>query len=451
MAISAEGPIRIRGKGRPKNSETAAASLAEILNLLRNEVAQTRQELERASQYGRAVVADRLATLSNLSLIDDTETGTATGGRAPRLVRFNKDRARLIAVALQQSAIGIGLADISGRLLTEHHESADLNASAADTVARIVTLARWLLSRQPESRDLWGISVSAPGPVVTDPGQPFLAATPDFLPGWANSNLVEDLCSAFRTPVWLSSSLKTMTMGEHHGGVGQGHDTMLFVRIGTRIGAGLVSGGKPYHGSAGAVGLIGQLPAHHDAESGTLNYMAGAEMFRRQGLAAAESGQSRQLADILRRTGEVTENDVCQAAQMGDPTATEIVTRSGRLVGGVVATLANMLNPDLIVLAGTVAQSTDILLAAVREAVYGASHPLVTRDLTIVTSRMSGSAGLLGAASVAVEALFAPDTLKEWIYAGTPVKHPKLVEILGEIDRRAEPQSQGDNPPPVEN
>ena len=450
MAISVESPNRIRGKGRPKTSETAAASLAEILNLLRTEVAQTRQELERASQYGRAVVADRLATLSDLSLIDETETGTTTGGRAPRLVRFNKDRARLVVVALQQSAIGIGLADLSGRLLTEHHESADLNAPAADTVSRIVTLTRWLLSRQSELPDLWGISVSAPGPVVSDPSQPFLAATPDFLPGWANSNLVESLCSAFQTPVWLSSSLKTMTMGEHHGGVGQGHDTMLFVRIGTRIGAGLVSGGKPYHGAAGAVGLIGQLPTHHEGESGTLDYMAGAEMFRRQGLAAAEAGQSRQLSDILRRTGEITENDVCQAAQMGDPTATEIVTRSGRLVGGVVATLANMLNPGLIVLAGTVAQSTDILLAAVREAVYGASHPLVTRDLTIVRSQMSGSAGLLGAASVAVEALFATDTLKEWIYAGTPTGHSRLVEVLREIDRRAGPQTPGDTPPPIE-
>ena len=250
--------------------------------------------------------------------------------------------------------------------------------------------------------------------------------------------------------MWLNSSLKTMTMGEHHGGEGRGHETMLFVRIGTRIGAGLVSGGKPYQGAAGAVGLIGQLPVRHGDETGALDTMAGTEMFRRAGLEAAKSNQSPQLSDVFQRTDEITENDVCQAAQMGDTVATEIVSRSGRLVGGVVATLANMLNPDLIVLAGTVAQNNDILLAAVREAVYGASHPLVTRDLNILRSQMSGSAGLLGAASIGAEALFASETLKDWVLLGSPKNHPELARLLNELSKSDATQTGGESPPPME-
>ena len=90
-AETAESP-RTRGKGRPRNSETAGPSLVEILNLIRSERATTRQALERESELGRAVVADRLQLLSDLGLVDESELGLATGGRAPRLVRFSARR-----------------------------------------------------------------------------------------------------------------------------------------------------------------------------------------------------------------------------------------------------------------------------------------------------------------------------------------------------------------------
>ena len=145
--------------------------------------------------------------------------------------------------------------------------------------------------------------------------------------------------------------------------------------------------------------------------------------------AAAQSGRSPSLSAILQRDGEVTVNDVCQAAQISDPACSAILMNSGRLIGGVIAMLTNMLNPQLIVLAGIPAQTNDILLAAVREAVYGASHPLVTRDLKIVRSNMSTSAALLGAATVGVEALFAPMMLRNWLLEGSPSRHPELLGV----------------------
>ena len=451
MAVSeaALKPNRVRGKGRPRTVETAAASLAEILNLVRKQRARTRQELERASQYGRAVIADRLAMLAENRLIDESETGIATGGRAPRIVRFAKDRAMLVVVTLDQSAIGVGLADLSGSLITEHHEATDLGAPSRGIVARVAALVRWIISRQAVATEIWGISISVPGPVVTEQDSPFLDRTPSFLPTWEASGLVEKLVGEFRIPVWINSNIETMTMGELHGGEGQGHNTMLFVRIGKRIGAGFAFGGQPFRGSTGAVGLIGQLPIVQDGVSANLDSLAGTEMFRREGMMAAQSGRSKNLADVLSRAGEITENDVCQAAQLGDPVCTEILTRSGKLVGGVVATLANMLNPELIVLAGTVAQTNDIMLASVREAVYGASHPLVTRDLRILRSQMSGSAALLGAARMGVESLFLQDILKDWIIAGTPKSHVALVHLLEKLDRGEAAEVVGGARPPA--
>ncbi|MCC5975356.1 MAG: ROK family protein [Rubellimicrobium sp.] len=429
MPLAAFDTNQDRPRGRPKSSESAATSLAEVLNLVRSGIATTRQELERYSDFGRSVVADRVALLTELGLVDESESGTATGGRAPRLVRFCPDRGRLMVAMVEQSALGVGLADMSGRLLTEHHEALDTGLDAGATRDRLVALFRWLLSRHGEAPAIWGISIAVPGPVLTVQDSPVLTTTPDFLPGWRDARLVETLIEEFGSPVWMRSGVETMTMGEMRDGQGQGVENLLFVKVGRRIGAGLVSRGRLFRGAGGAVGLIGQLPVTGPEGEGTLDAQAGAAMVERAGRALAVSGESPALADILQRGGEIGVNEVCQVAQMGDPAAMEIVTRSGRLIGQVVATLASMLDPRLIVLAGTLAQTNDIFLAAVRETVYRVSHPLVTRDLRILRSQMGGSAALTGAAWIGTEELFRPDLLKEWVLSGSPRMLPALQAV----------------------
>jgi len=160
-------------------------------------------------------------------------------------------------------------------------------------------------------------------------------------------------------------------------------------------------------------------------------------MIEREGQAAAPDGRSPMLADILRRGGEITAIEVSQTAQMGDPASVAILTESGHLIGQVVATLANALNPELIVLSGSIVQTNDILLAALREAVYGASHPFVTRDLRIIRSQMGSSAGLVGAARVASEHLFASGFLKEWVMQGSPLAHPAFATLHARLSAEA--------------
>lgn len=449
MRIDKSAPNRQKGKGRPRNSEASTASLVAVLNHVRLSEATTRQELERVSEYGRAIIADRLAILSELGLLNESETGVATGGRAPRLVQFTKDYARLVVVTLDQSAIGVGLADLNGKLLMEHHEEINITNKTL-TADRICALINWLmtrLTRQPKTPDLWGISISVPGPVLTNPNTPFLLETPNFLPDWENIGLVETLMQRFKAPVWMHSNVETMTMGELHGGAGIDQQTMLFVKVGQRIGAGLVSNGQPYHGATGAVGLIGQLPVTSGNTTGSLDDMAGASIIKARGIKAAQSGESAYLAEMLERGTSITAIEVCQAAQMGDSVSTEIVMQSGRLIGGVVATLANMLNPQLIVFAGSIAQTNDILLASVRETVYGSSHPLVTRDLLILRSQMSNSAALLGAAVIAVSSLFDPVFLKDWILLGSPTQHPDFVSGLETLNTSTQQADDGPRAP----
>lgn len=430
MSNAASSPAARPTRGRQRNAEAAARSLATVLDLVRTGQAATRQEIERASELGRAIVADRLATLAELGLVDESELGAATGGRAPRLVRFEKDAARILVATLDQTAIGVALADLSGNLLIEHHEAIDLADPPAATVDRLAALFDWLLEKDQHSRPIWGIGISMPGPVQAPPGKRYLSSTPPLLPGWEGYLFVETLLARFGAPVWLRSSVETMAVGELAEGSANRSTEMLFIKVGKRIGAGLVLHGRLYRGANGAAGLIGQLPVELGGRRGSLDALAGSDNIAREGHAAAEDGRSPALSDILHRAGEVTAIDVGQAAQMGDPISMEIMSQSGRMIGHVVASLTSLLNPSLIVLSGSIAQTNDILLAAVREAVYRESHPLVTRDLRIGASQLGSSAGLLGAALVVVEELFDPEALRSWVIRGTPIESPDFAESL---------------------
>ena len=109
--------------------------------------------------------------------------------------------------------------------------------------------------------------------------------------------------------------------------------------------------------------------------------MTGADAVVRQALQAASNGQSPQLAELMQTNGELTVMDVGTAALMGDTYSAELLSKCGRLIGNALASLTNSLNPSLIVVGGTLAQCSDILLASIREAIYRRSHPLVSRDL----------------------------------------------------------------------
>lgn len=427
-----------RGKGRPRNIESAARSLEIILNLVRTGQATTRQQLEQASELGRAVVADRLATLGEARLVDESALATPNGGRAPRLVQFNRDAGRILVATLDQTAIGVGVADLAGRIQLEHHEARDLSMPPEDTTGRLGALFEWLLEKEEGPPPVWGIGISMPGPVQTPDDGAFLSTTPTLLPAWEGYPFVETLLVRFGAPVWLRSSVECMTMGEFRDGNDVGVRNMLFIKVGKRIGAGMVFDGRLYRGAEGAAGLIGQLPIETEGRSGPLEVLAGSDAIAREGLEAARSGASSVLADLMRRNETVGAIDVGQAAQMGDAVPMEILSRSGRLIGQVVAPLANLLNPSLIVLSGSLAQTNDVLLAAVRESVYGASHPLVTRNLKVQSSRMGNSAGLVGAAVVAAEGLFEPDVLRQWVSYGSPLRSQELAAVLVRARARCE-------------
>ncbi len=451
-------PTARRRVGRPTTIESGAASLATILTLVRSGVATTRLDIEREAELGRAVVADRLTTLERLGLIVEGELGPAIGGRAPRNMRFRVEAGAILAAHVDRESLAVGLADLTGALIVEHHEAVDLALGPEAILDRLTTLFLWLLDERGGKGRVWAIGIALPEVALLDANESdaFDIAALDVLKAWRSFDFSTELSLRFGAPCWVRSNTEMMTRGEMRAGAGLGVQDLLCVRLDRSVSAGVVSDGRLRSGAQGLAGLIGHAPTSeggdvvcHCGAKGCLDSIASGEAVAREALAAARDGRSRYLAEILERSSAVTANDVSHGAQLGDALCAELLARSGRLIGESLAPLVNLLNPGAVVLAGALAHSGEIVLAAVREAIYRRSHPLVTRDLRIVRSELGGSAELVGAAGLAVEEIFAVPRLRDWIAIGTPRRQPSFEAFLAQAKARKRKSAPPSASPPA--
>jgi predicted NBD/HSP70 family sugar kinase len=114
------------------------------------------------------------------------------------------------------------------------------------------------------------------------------------------------------------------------------------------------------------------------------------------------------------------------AAEHGDAVSVGLLTRSGRLVGEMLASVVNFFNPSLIVVGGQVAEAADVFLAGVRQSIYERSLPLATRDLRVVRSLHSQVVSVTGSAFTVIDELFSPGVLERWLGEGSPAGRPEL-------------------------
>ena len=223
----------------------------------------------------------------------------------------------------------------------------------------------------------------------------------------------------YGVPVWVDNDVNVMALGELRAGLAIGLENVVFVKIGSGIGLGIIAGGQLQRGVNGCAGDLGHIEFGEVSDvvcrcgkTGCLEAVAGGAALARDGQVAAKTNQSSVLADMLRHKDRIEASDVALAANRGDPVSRDIITRAGELLGRSLAIVVSLLNPSLIVIGGGVANAGDALLAAVRGMVYSHSPALATRDLAIERSSLGDSAGVIGAANMVTGELFSPRHLR---------------------------------------
>ncbi len=390
---------------RPENSQQAR-----LLRLLRDSGPRSRAQLGDAVELSRSRLAVELERLEGLGLVETAGPAASRGGRRSSIVRIARST-RFLGVDIGATSIDVAVTDGELRVLSHEAEPIDIRQGPEVVLRRTLELVGKLRAGDV-SPGFVGAGAGVPGPVSFREGVP---VSPPIMPGWNRFPVRETLAAELGCPVLVDNDVNIMAMGEKHAGIAKSVDDFLFVKIGTGIGCGIVVGGEVYRGVSGSAGDIGHIRVDDDGpicmcgNTGCLEAFFGGAALSRDALGAARSKRSEELARRLADVGTLTAADVADAAAAGDPVAVGMIRDGGRWVGQVLAGLVSFFNPGLVVIGGGVAGIGHILLAEIRGVVYRRSLPLATGNMPIALSELGGEAGVIGAARLISDHVFAVD------------------------------------------
>jgi predicted NBD/HSP70 family sugar kinase len=395
-------------------------SLLRIVNLVRTGEATTRPEIGRVTGLGRGVVTQRVDQAIELGFLADGDFGPSSGGRAPRTLRFRSEQGRIIVCALGALHIRVGIASLDGDIVDDSHEQWDIARGPAETIDKALEMLDDILARHPDV-PVWGVAVGIPGPVDFESGRP---VAPLIMPGWNGFDVRGRFEERFDAPTWVDNDSNLLAFSERSRRPDPALD-LIFCKVGSGIGAGLLSRGRIHRGANGAAGDIGHVRVRDSeivcrcGKVGCLEAEAGGWALVRDAELAVAGGADGPLARQVAEGVRITPELIALAATDGDPLAISLIQRSARLVGEAIAALVNMFNPAVIVVGGAVSSAGEVFLAEVRQRVYELSLPLATRDLSIVRSFGDEKEPLRGGAEMVREQLF-DATFPRWFAEGRP-------------------------------
>jgi predicted NBD/HSP70 family sugar kinase len=377
---------------------TGGVGAGSVLRLIRDGEAVTRADLARRTGLARSTVAQRVDALLAHELVYEAGDSASTGGRPPTVLAFNQGAGVVLAADLGATHARLAVSDLAGSPLAEVALECDIAEGPQAVLERVDGhFAALLEGVGREAADVRGIGMGVPGPVAFADGAP---VNPPIMPGWDGFAIPAWFAGRYACPVLVDNDVNIMAVGEHFA---HWRDTehLLFVKVGTGIGCGIVAGGAIHRGAQGGAGDIGHIPVggHDDVVCGCGN----------TGCLEAVAG-GRALARRLTEAGlpAAGSRDVVRLARAAEPAAVRLVRDAGRSLGHVLANCVNFFNPAVIVIGGDLADAHEQLLAGVREVTYRRSLPLATQHLRTVPSRLGDRAGVVGAAVMVVEHVLAP-------------------------------------------
>lgn len=295
-----------------------------------------------------------------------------------------------IGIDLGGSKIALGLVSPADEILARRRIDTNAAAGLERVVERIADEVEALAATLTSEEAVAAVGVGAPGPLDHIKGELLTLVN---LPGISNSPFRRVLSERLALPVALDHDAKVAALGEFHFGAGRGRDSMIYIVIGTGVGAAIIYQGALLYGEGNSAGECGHMtvdprgrPCHCGSRGCLEAYTGGPAL-------------SRQYAEM---TGDdITGADIAARARSGDVQALQVFTDAGRALGIAIASLAMTLNIETFVIGGSVAKAGDLLLEPARETLPGYAFRAVSERVRVVASELGEHAAILGAAHMA--------------------------------------------------
>jgi len=261
-----------------------------------------------------------------------------------------------------------------------------------------------------------GVGISSPGPL--DPWRGVVLATPNLV-GWSGVPITERVEAALGLPAFLERDTNVAVMAEWRHGAARGANDAVYVTVSTGIGGGIVVNGRPLIGKDGTAGEIGHLtieldgPLCGDGMPGHVEAIGSGKAIAREGRALLERGEAPGLAALAPTIADVDAELVARAADEGDAACQALLSRAWVAIGAMCAGLVNVLNPEVIVLGGSIALHRPELLDAVRAEIDKRAFPIPARRVRIALAQLADDVSLVGLLSIVNDRMTDPSYAKE--------------------------------------
>jgi predicted NBD/HSP70 family sugar kinase len=367
-----------------------------VIRALRDEGQISRAEIARRTGLSRSTVSSLVADLQADGLVvERPEPGSAygvQGGRPPILLSFDASAGAAVGIDFGHSHLRVAVSDLASTILAERKMPMDTDHDAyegLDIAAELVT--ETLADAGVPRSAVIGAGMGLPGPIERNEGTVGSSA---ILPGWIGMTAATEMRSRLEIPVMVDNDANLGALAEAAFGAGREAGDLIYVKVSSGIGAGLILNGRLYRGSAGLAGELGHVLVDPDGIVCRCGNRGCLETVAATGA----------LVDLLRRShGEdLTVEAMLEAAHAGDLGCRRVIHDAGRALGGVIATLLNVLNPELLVVGGDLAAAGDLLLDGVRESVSRAALPETWRGAVVVAGVLGERAQVLGALALVV-------------------------------------------------
>lgn len=350
----------------------------------------TQAELARGTGLSTATVSNIVRDMAVKGVV--TTTPVTSSGRRALLVQLSDTGDIAVGVDFGRRHVRIVLCTLGYEVLAEQELVLPLGYDVAGAIVDASGLLDRMLAEGGHDREsVLSVGIGIPGPIDRRTGTVLQGA---ILPEWVGVNL-RDLENAFRFPVVLDNDANLGALGEVTWGAHRGARNIIFVKIGSGIGAGLILNGLPYYGFLGITGELGHTPV---VDPGVICRCGN------RGCLETVASTTVMIESLGRNgTEPVTTADILRRGLERDPAALRVVGDAGQAIGQAIGSITNVINPELVLIGGPLVGLGEALLEPIRRGIQHNAIPIIAETTTVSVSSLGDSAESLGAAALVIQ------------------------------------------------
>ena len=384
-----------------------------VLNLVKSAGPISRAEIASRSNLSAATVSNLASELIAEGLVHEVGVVETARGRPPVMLSLNSKARYVVGVKVMPDSLVAVVTDLDAEVVAQRSSASlargrgpgsSTEPRPAEVVEHVADLVRSVArDAGVEMPELLGVGVGLAGVIDSNAG--VCRYSPFF--GWRDVNLVTPLTSALGLDVFLENDVNSLTIAEQWFGHGRGSDSFVVVTVGRGVGAGFVVNGQFYGGHEGGVGELGHITVLPDGplcgcgKRGCLEMVASDRALVSAARAAGIDTLGGEAGAEL-----MTVEDLVGAAERGDEVARSLLAESGRWLGVGLAMVVNLLNPELIIVAGEGVEAGEWRLGPMRDALNEGRFDSLGTNAQLIVESAGDVTWARGAACVVLSEFF---------------------------------------------